>query len=63
MQGNSFCLGACWGAARLATVFQGNKLRNEGTLLSALEKKQQAPADLGVSASTCTASEKLHAEI
>ena len=40
------------------TGFPG--LRNEGALLSAHEKKQQALADFGVGASICTASEKLH---
>jgi len=49
------------GSSQLAPVFQGNDLRNEIPLLSALEKKQQALADFRVGASVRTASEKLHA--
>lgn len=57
----NFLLPQCvLGSSQLALVFQGSKLKNEGTLLSALEKKHQAPADFGVSASIHTASEKLH---
>lgn len=48
----------CAGEQPTLTGFPGKQKR--GTLLSALEKKQQALADFGVSISIRTVSEKLH---